>query len=319
MPIPLTRQSDRSIPDWLVAPTISAEDARNAVGATEFDPVSARQKIEECARTGKAFHVSKSLAKEQLQDLKEYAQVVGLQEDQVVSVSDDDVQKANLAPLSKEKPEEKSVPEKDPFGLMDQWASEDVFRPNRDWETNKPAEKLGGRGTSEGSVQRVDGVETYEAQRDVQVRPGEASISDPDAIGKMAKKDGPSSRDVIRQSNEERRDSITFKPKEWEAEVLSQMEDRGIIAKGGIRMTEAADPQPHSPVAPGQHSIFDDGNPVDKMPDRTEGEKIVDVNEERRASIQREKSDDRSWDEVKTPTKAEISDLFYEQLKEQMG
>jgi len=319
MPIPLTRQSDTSVPDWLVAPSIPAEDVKQTVGVKDFDPVAARQKMEQCAREGKSFHMSASLSRQQQADLKEYAQVVGLQADKVVAVSSDDVRKARLAPSPKNEAAPQKTPDRDPFGLIDRWASEDSFKPNRDWETNKPADKLKTNGTSEGSVQRMDGVEKFKSQRDVKTRPAENSIEDPDAIAKMAQEKTPGSRDVIRQSNKERKDSITFKPAEWEAGVIDSMKDSGIVAKNGIRMTEAAESQQRTTLPPGQHSMFDVSDPVEKMADKTEGEKIAEANEQHRASIQREKPEDRSWDQVKPPTKTEISDLFFEQLKEQMG
>jgi len=321
MPIPLSKTSSE-VPDWLLKTILPNLKSREEVSAAVKVPKSGdltnvKTKIEESSKTGNDVCVNANLTSDQKKELEEYAQVCKVDPKKIVQVSEKDVlvstKKAEVV---------KPVPDKDPFGTLDSFADPKNFEKNKDWNKVKKSQKVNAQGrsepsaTKEGTVTRVDGVEKYEGQRVVGVRPGENSIAAPDNIGETAKSTEKSSAQTIRDANKERKDKISFDKKKWEDNVKEK--NSGIISKGGIKLTEASPQQSHTKVADGQHSIFDKKDPTSSVPEKTAGETLKEKNEQRKASIQRPKTDDKSWDKVQSSKKPVISDLFFEELKKRL-
>jgi hypothetical protein len=294
------------------------KEASNAVRiSSEDDMVSVRSKIEASAKSGNSVFIESGASPSQMSQLREYAAVVGADVSKIVEVSSHEKTLASRVAI----PEKQVVtPERDPFGTIDGFAPESSFKPNRDWDSVQPAKKLANNGReSSGIVGRLDGRETYESQREVGVRPGEASIASPNAIQEYAESKDQSSLDRIRESNDKRREKIVFDKKQWEEDFAKALPDKGTIAMGGPKLTGASVENSRMRVGEGQHSMFDVKDRVGDIPEMTAGEMLSHSNDERRESIQRPKNEDRSWDAPKSSKKEVIGDVFFEALKRQMG
>lgn len=316
MPAPLSKSSS-DIPDWLLKTVLpnmkNREEISSAIKVSKYgDLTEVKSKIEESAKTGKDICVNANLTSDQKRELEEYAQVCKVDPKKIVQVSEKDIA------ISVKKTEKvNSKPERDPFGVIDSFADPKSFEKNRGWEKPNKASKSSSQGRTEGRVNRVDGVEKYEDQMVVGVKPGENSIAVPNNIENTANTKEKSNAEIIRESNQKRKDKISFKAKEWEDGVKSQ--HSGIISNNGIKLTEASPQQGHSKVAEGQHSLFDKKDHTPSIPEKTAGECLKEKNESRKASIQRKKSEDKSWDKVTSSKKPVVSDLLFHELKKRIS
>lgn len=321
MSAPLIRNSGNSVPDWMLKSKLPNMDNKEAATASrvssEDDLVEVRSRIEESVKTGKPIFVEKGMSTSRMAQLKEYAEVMGVDKSKIVEVSAQEKSMAGRVAVA-----EKVVtpPDRDPFGTIDSFASADAFKKNRDWDAVVPAQKLSSQGRNQsGIVGRVDGVETYEQQRIVGVRPGEASIAAPNAIKELNESAEVSNHQRMIESNEARRTQIAFDKKQWEKDVVDSLPDRGTIAMGGVKMTGAGQENSRMQVGRGQHSMFDEKDRNTDTPDRTAGEMLAEQSKVRKESIQRPKTDDRSWDEERSSKKPIMGDTFFEALKKQMA
>lgn len=314
MPVPLSKTSSE-VPDWVLKTVIP-----NVISKEEFvssskipdsgDLTNIKSKIEESAKTGKDVCIRGDLTSDQKKELQEYAQVCNVDTKKIVQVSEKNIETKKQAASPK-------TPDKDAFGVIDSFADPKSFEKNKDWNKVQKSSKISSQGKSEGNVARIDGVEKYEAQREIGVRPGENSIVAPNNIEETIKSKEKDNATIIAEGNKNRKDKISFKQKEWEEDVKKKYS--GIISNNGVKMTEASPQQSHSKVADGQHSIFDKKDPVSSVPEKTVGETLKDRNADRKASIQRPKTEDKSWDSVTSSKKSVVSDMLYEELKKRLS
>jgi len=308
------------VPDWMLKIKFPHSDKKEAASAVTIsddkDLVKAKSEMEKCAKEGKQFFFQKDVTPQQKRELEEYAQACGLKKENMVGISQTEKEISAEA----QKPiEPKKAPEKDAFNVIKNFADPKSFEKNKDWEKAKPASKLSSKTSDSKSVVRANGVEKYEEQRIVGVRPGENSIVAPDNIEKMSENKDKSSRQKTVEANQKRKEEIVFKVKDWEKDVLDKAKAiSGVISQPGVKLTEASPQQSHSKVAKGQHSIFDKSDSTKSIPERTVGETIKDLNEKNKDSIQRKKNEDRSWDKVISSKKDTVSDLLYEELKKRL-
>jgi len=166
-------------------------------------------------------------------------------------------------------------------------------------------------------VRAIRGGDSNDVSREVGVAPGQNSIASPNAIGEMVETESKDSGAVIREANEQRKEEISFRVSDWEAEVIAEMKHRSITADEGVHRVESMQSQKHSPIAgPGNISMAD----TIEVPDKTLGETIGDRNESRRQEIQRDASDGRSdWDKSESSVKTKVSDSFFASLKKNLG
>ena len=325
MPAAISKNSGQ-IPDWMLKlqfPNSGNKEAASAVAISDSkDMVKAKSEMEKCAKDGKQFFFQKDVTIQQKKELEEYAEVCGLNKDNMVGISKAEKE---ISAEAQKPVEPKKSPDKDVFNVIKNFADPSSFQKNKDWDKVKPASKLTSnkltsKNSDTKSIVRTDGIEKYEEQRIVKIRPGENSIASPDNIEKMANSKEKSVREKTVEANQKRKDGITFKVKDWEKEISDKNKSvSGVIAKKGVKLTEASPQQSHSKVADGQHSIFDKSDPTPSIPERSVGETLKDLNDKKRDSIQRKKGEDRSWDTVSSSKKDVVSDYLYEELKKRLA
>jgi len=320
----LSKNSDSGIlPEWAagIGPDTDAKQAavvKPQMG--EADMVAAKERIEQCAKESRPFHVHADLDPAKKRELAEYAEAVGLEHNAMTEVSES--KRATCEALGKmAQPEAKAEPTPAPkpiveFDLAPKEATDSKhFQKDGKWQQKQPAQRLQNRPTMAGIVP-VRGGEQYEANPVKGARPGENSIGSPDAIGKVIASADKDHGQVIREQNEQRRAETSFSKDSWEAQALASMEGRAIAAGAtpGIRRVESPEAQRHGKNPAWCESIKPDGT---QMPDKTAGEKLALAAEQRRNDIQRAKPQD-DWNKVKPLVRAAIGDELIEALKKHL-
>lgn len=313
MSVPLNKTSN-DIPEWILKsqlPNVNNPDISASISVkTEEDVIKVKAEIEKLDKN-KKIYIDENINKEKMSEIKEYAEACGVDQRNIIKVSE--LEKKKTSSVKKEE-----VKDKDVFNSMKSFADEKSFEKNKNWEKISNAKKINSKGKSTGDVARVDGVERYEDQRNVKIKSGENSILSPDNIGNSLKAKTKDSQTIIKESNEKRKSEIVFDKAQWEKELKEKFSS-AIVASKSVKLTESADPQGHQKLAEGQHSIFDKKDPVSSIPERTEGEKIADKNKDRKSSIQRNKDvDDRSWDALSSSKKPIVSDILYKELRKRI-
>lgn len=320
----IQRNSDTGkAPDWFLSAGVedgeisAAADARASM--TREEVVAAKTQIEQCAERGKRFFVHKDLEPEVRSELSEYAEAVGLPSGDIREISDRQQQSyAAVQALSGIEQEEERVERPEPvFDIGPKEPTDPShFAEKTDWEKPEAASKMARRPDMNSGVVPIRGADSVETSRIVGNRLGENSMADPDAIRDMVESEAQSSRDRIRSGNEERKADISFDKTNWEAEAIAGM-DRVELPRSGILRTEAPQSQNHSATSQYENSISQDGR--EDAPDRTMGETIADRNAQKKAEIQRQKEDERAWNNPHSSVPEKVSDLFAEELEKKLN
>jgi hypothetical protein len=313
------------------------EDMEKVANVSEsLDPedlINEKNEIERCANSGECYYYSDALSGSAVAELKEYAAVCGIS-DKFVSVSNSDQRSSKSllelrASQSEESaPRDKSAPLEGPFEVDS--TPEEAFQKNRDWEDVSIAKRFEEleieASASPGilpnhSVRNLRGGESNDVSREVGVRAGENSMVAPNAIGESVDSEEVGSRELILAENEQRKEDISFRVSDWEAEVLASMKEKNILPDEGIHRVESNQSQMHTPnVGTGQFSIADSfSERSDTAPEKTAGERIAESNDVRKESIQRSKEDGSDWNDVHSSSHSKISDSFFDSLKASLG
>ena len=185
-----------------------------------------------------------------------------------------------------------------------------------DWQSTRASIHLdrdaAGGGT--GAVTPVDGGYDYLAQKVGRVRPGENSVAIPDAIEQIAKSD-ENPGDTLHRRNEEHRESRKAARQAWQKEAVQAAKElgAGALPRGSVFITAAEHANPGGTSA-SRPSVWQ-GGPIE-TPALTEGEKVVQANRGRAVAKETARRDAKAqWERVAGPTRAEVSDLFADELE----
>jgi hypothetical protein len=201
------------------------------------------------------------------------------------------------------------------FNIIPQPASDpSVFGNDESWKNieNVKAKSINSRPSGEG-VAPIRGGEEYDMDPVKFIRPGENSIDDPEAIDAVASSDEKTSLQIIRESNERRRNEMSFDRDDWQSSKLDEMEHSSIMAQGGARQVEYPSAQNHSSNGTWNNSIVSDPD-SDPMPEKTPGEQLAAINTNRQASISRESEAD-DWEKMESSVANKVGDIFMENLE----
>ena len=305
--------------------------------------VSERERIEASVGKGSLYHVSSKWDSKVKASLKEYAVVCGMDMSKFKIIDPEivvDLKPALVAhdyrvffnKVSKIKLAEKGVEnlndlsreeQKDLFKEVDKLyeaenevlSMHDPFKLDKlgdmshmeetNWQDTKRQANLGYKPSMEGSVVPVRGGEDYFVNSDVSPGRGMNSITDPKAIETYAESEEEDTGARLRRENEERSNSREVKHKAWQDEKVASMEGSEILPQGKVFPTEAMNAQPGIRGT----DVFG----LDSVPEKTEGEKIAQANEDRRKEIQGSDKEDHEFIPKKAPVRG-ISDTFASEL-----
>jgi len=281
---------------------------------TEAQIVEQRDVIEKCAESQSLYHYNSEWPENIQSTLREYATVCGLEDSKFKSVHPEYIESIKVIANGEQEMKEKGKMTMDAFKLDE--AGDMSYMDKSNWEDIHKQNNLEARPSMEGSVIPLRGGEDYYANSDPQTARGQNSITDPNAIETFAESEQEDTGVRLKRENEERANSREAKHQAWEQEKVDAMEGSEIIPKGSVFATEVMNAQPglsNDRLEMGVYSDFD----LKDMPDRTDGERLAELNEERRQEIQGAPKDKHDFD-IKPQSARGISDTFAEQLKKHL-
>jgi len=306
--------------------------------------IEERDYIEKCATDGSLYHYNSKWPEDIKRSLKEYAMVCGMDMSKFQAVDPEKISHESQSDYGvyfseklQEKLSEKGVHELDQLSNKDQrdlfkaankgWESknEDITMLNdpfkleeksdmshmskANWEDVKGQSNLADKPSMTSSVRPVRGGENYFENSFSNIARGQNSISDADAIKTMVECETEDNGARLRRENQEKTESKKAEHKRWEDEKIASMEKLEIVPKGNVFPTESMNAQSGIKAEPFDFST---------VPEKTDGEKIAEANEQRRKVIQGQKKEKHEFELNKAPTR-QISDTFAESLKKALS
>jgi hypothetical protein len=342
----ISRMSEKnSVPEWAIEGSELASIEQNEkllhtagvrINATasnqvnEIDIVTECEYIEKCASDNKTYYYNTTWSDNHIAHLKEYATVCGIGKN-VVGVDPTTLVQERQA-SSEQIVKTASVEETtlsdglrdalgDPFHIDEHSDMSHMEKAN--WEQVARQAELPEFSTTaamKGAILPLRGGEDYTLSNQEGLARNQNSIVDPNALDNLYASDEEDTGQRLRREREEREAATAEKHKAWEQEYMSQMNydkkiEFDITASAGVVFpTEVLNAQPGLTGDRGVYGKFD----PDSIPEKTAGESLSDQNQSRKASIQREETEDRSWDKIKSAPSRMISDNFTDELKKFM-
>lgn len=311
---------ENQIPNWALngkgseyfeKETMKIDDINKIATASELseaDLVIEKDKIEQCASSNSIYHYSMSWSSSVRSELKEYAMVCGMNMAKFKGVNPSAIShiEASSNNMVKTASASSNIVLSDPFKLDEKIAN--VHEKSK-WspEVTKEA-KLSDKPAMSGIVP-IRGGEDYLSNTDAKVARGQNSISDPDAISKLAESTIEDNGARLRRQNLEKEEAKKTRHDEWQQEKIASMEGKEILPNRYVFPTESMNAQPGI-----KGEVFD----FSKIPDKTEGEKIRESNEARRKEIRGEEKDKYEFKLERSANRG-ISDTFADELKKHLN
>lgn len=289
------------------------------------------ERIEKCAADGNNYAYNPKWSPEHVAQLREYAVVCGMKSKMLPAnpkvdqpeVQDDPSMKRLADAVTTNKP---SVPAElsravgDPFLLADK---SDGSAKKTKWETVTAERKLNDQpdlNFASGSIASIRGEYEYESSPSLRVRRGENSMTEPDAIGKLAK--GQDNGERLKAENLQLKQERKSAKTAWQKEAVKTAKDlgAGALPRGKVFMTGSI-PEPQQTSGLDLKLALDEFSQINSpfiknedLPKLTEGEKLNVSNCDRKSAIQRKANKD-DWEKVKGTTKPTLTDEFSDALE----
>jgi len=259
-----------------------------------------REKIEKCASTHNVYYYNSNWDRDAVSQLEEYAGICNCKIAGVDPKDNSFLQKVSYAKqvekmASSETTETPDI--KNPLmGLMDPFKldgdNQKSGAKDKEWEKVSSATKLSQPNvlTNLHSVTSIGGGENYQLNNHMNIRRGQNSIVDPDAIQKAIQDKtedaGQKMRNEKKELETKRKAEIVSSEKKLVADAKSM--GFGSMPAGKVQLTGASFAQP---------GLKSDDLFRFEMPSKTLGEELSAQNQTRKSSIQRKDvEDDREWD-----------------------
>lgn len=293
--------------------TLKANDVESilkmASTLSEEDIIIEKDKIEKCASNNSPYYYNANWTPKIKSELKEYAQVCGINSPNfkaiepkaIESLSTTHIASDNKMTRTASKVEQKLVLN-DPFKLDEKLAGsheKTKWTPELQFAT-KLAEK-----PSMSGIIAVRGGEDYFANSESKVARGQNSITDPNAIDKLANDSKEDTGSRLKRENKEKEEQKKKRHETWQKEKVEAMKKNDAVPGRKVFPTESLNAQPGV-----KGEVFD----YSKLPERTQGELLKEQNETRKKQIRGEDKPKHEFSIAKNPT-LNISDDFSSELK----
>ena len=293
----------------------------------EIDEIEIAQeceKIESCASNNKTYLYNEKWNKNVISHLKEYAYVCGVKDDKFKPVSAKKIEEFKAAKnnASMEKTASANVEEidndqiqledvwKDPFNIEKR--ADTSHMAEADWESVKKQNVMGEVSVMNNGIIPLRADEDYSLNPDTKLAKNQNSITNPNAIEEFINDKEYDNGKRLQLEKEEKEHQKIANHQKWEKDHIESMKHNDIVPKGTVFPTEMltaatgiSTPKNHM----GVYAEFD----ADKIPDKTEGEKLAESNEKNRQAIQREHVKD-DWEQPSRQSSRSISNDFAESL-----
>lgn len=324
---------ENNIPDWAFGSNSEDEaqkdfidnayiDQRDIdrISNCEFDEdrmVTERNIIEKRTASGLPYYYNQSWQADVKSDLKEYALACNMNMSKFQGITSRKIEASTHKPMiktaqTKAQSQDSDLMLKDPFHL-------DVERENvkSDWEKISPESKLADKPSMmAGIVKGIRGGEDYFSNSDINLASNQNSITNPDAIDQLIESSVEDNGVRLSRERKEKELAKEAKNKEWENEKIASMKHIDIIPKGNVFPTEVMNAQPGLNTPSSQMGVFAKFD-KDSIAEKTQGEKIAEVNEARRKFIRGEDKPKYDFRINKAQVRS-ISDDFGDALKKSL-
>jgi len=276
---------------------------------SDEEAVLEKDKIEKCASSNSVYYYNMQWPSKTKDELKEYASACNMDMSKFKAVSPSDfIDKITVAaPDSKMvKTTSATVTLSDPFKIEEKIAN---GHEKVKWQPELKGEsKLSDRPVMSGIVP-VRGGEDYFANAESKVARGQNSISDPNAIGKLIDSQAEDTGARLRRENEAKETAKKTRHEEWEKEKIEAMTGKEILPSRHVFPTECLNAQPGI-----KGEVFD----YSKLPEKTAGEQLKEMNEQRKKQIRGEEKKKHEFVASKSPARS-ISEDFGNELAKHLN
>lgn len=336
-------QDVHSVPDWVTAGThieaieknakllAAGIERLNATASSDVDEMclfAECEQIEKCASSQEKYYFNSTWKSEDLNHLKEFASICGLDSSLMVGIDPTTVIEKEASSNTMVKTASTAVQESslerglkealgDPFHIEARTNTDHMDK--ADWQKITPEAKMTNSPdiSLAGGVLPLRGGEDYRISNQPSLASNQNSIVDPGALDRLWASEEEGNGERLAREAKERIDSRSAKHSEWQQEKVAQMEADGWEAPGTIFPTEVVDAGSGiSSSFMGAYSAAD----LSDLPEKTAGESLSSHNDDRKASIQRDDvDDDREWDRIKKAPSVRVSDHFMDELKKRLS
>ena len=299
-------------PQWYgvnnkVVETLSTSDLQKIAGwdsqLSEDRLTSEMSNIEKCASEKQIYYCNAQWGKSTLSQLNEYAQACGTK---IIDVNPQSAQIQGLQAIANSQPiilrtaSTQTIPLGDAFGLDTKGVKQNIK--DEDWQTVKGESKISTPDTVKlagNQVKSIGGGEDYLLSPGLRVRPGQNSVTNPDAIGNLIKEDADTTVANMRQQNENR---SRKRRAELQAAELKQVADAKSKGVG-------ASPNHHASFIGDTVVMGKPLNPLVIANDQPDSKTVIqEANIARKASIQRTADTEKTWETVTAAPKMSVHD-----------
>lgn len=308
--------SQVEIPDEEFVRIASINKLTENNSATEFE------NIEKCASAKTPYFYNVKWASKDVSQLKEYAIVSNLPLDSFVGVDTTGYEVTKKASSSNHI-KTASVNDNsdivnslknalgDPFHIVER--TESTHMDKVDWQKTSGQTVLKQQPQMNGGIIPIGGGEDYNTNSEPKLAPGQNSISDPDAIGKMINNTVQDNGTRLKAEKAAKEAAKVAEKKNWEDNKLKAMEDNKMLPRGNVFPTESMVAQSGLNSPSSQQGVYAKFDPA-SIPEKTKGEQIAENNEARKKSIQRDANKEDEWQKPQTQSARGISDVFSSEL-----
>jgi hypothetical protein len=301
---------DKTASEYIDKKTLKSEEIDSILNMScnisENEVVIEKDKVEKCASSGSVYYYNMQWPAPVKSEIKEYAKVCGIDDskfkavdpsnyiDKITASDSKMVKTASVATAPR-------LVLKDPFKIDERIEGS---HEKTKWRAElKDASKLADRPSMSGIVP-VRGGEDYFANSESKMAKGQNSITNPTAIDDLIASTEEDTGARLRRESVEKEAAKKTNREEWESEKIKAMDGKEILPHRRVFPTESMNAQPGI-----RGEVFD----YSKMPDKTTGEQLKEMNVERKKEIRGEEKGKYEFVLAKNPARS-ISEDFSSEL-----
>jgi len=319
--------AESDIPDWLINEPPAPKFAGNQAAAERITKLPTTldedglngefNEIEKCASAKSPYYANTHWDDSTKQRIREFAFVSGVK---IVNVDPKDVDIVTMSVKEVIKTAsgapKMTVDSKviDPFRFEEKGNMDHIYKGDK-WESLKPEAKLSAPVPIMGSNAciRLSGNEDYRKSSSLKIKPGQNSITDPDAIKNLSATVDTGTR--LKAERLEREETRKTEARAWELDVLkaaqASQKVEGKLGESSIEFSTVGK-LGMTGAAPAHSGVFGKSRDI---PEKSSKELIAEANQQRKADIQRETADENTWDSLQGAARHEINDVFAQELE----
>lgn len=291
------------------------------------------EKIEKCASSDTEYILPEDIDIDSQKQIKEFASAIGFAKvaSKVTSVKsttepinnkiasvfekiEEPIVKTASTTSSTKEATKKTINIGDAFGF-DKKIAEIDSRKAVDWQVNKPAKSLDIKPSFDFGIVPIRGSENTNINNNPKLAMNQNSMASPNAIEDLFNSKELMTGERLKIEKEQRKQARIEAHADWQNDKIKSMPNMDIVPKGVVFPTEVLKANTGIGNGSSEFGIYAKTNQMESLPEKTTGERLKDMNMERKSSIQRE-HDKFSWDNVDTGAAYRTtSEVFTDSLK----